>query len=183
MTDPVATSNCSTPRDGADLNSRRSEFIAFSELRKTLRDAGTTVRAMTRSDFVRHVTLHMPEVSAHIHEDDFGIAHLELGAMRKATRDAILAYELYTVRRHLSFIGYLYEHADDELRDAIQVSYLEALFIHETFPAYSRARRMLPATLDAALVKAEMRYAQLASKAAGFFAPFSDLAQGLPAQK
>jgi hypothetical protein len=92
-----------------------------------------------------------------------------MGAMKLATRDAILNYEFYTVRRHFSFIGYLFEHADSGLRDAIRVSYLEALFIGESEPGYTRARRLLPPSLEAELVKAEQHYAQLRAHALGFW--------------
>jgi hypothetical protein len=86
-----------------------------------------------------------------------------MGAMRLSTRSAILAYELHTVRRHFSFIAYLFEHADRELHDAIRVSYLESLFIGEAAAGYEHARGLLPKNLAETLKKLEMRHALLQS--------------------
>ncbi len=119
------------------------------------------ITVMSRADFIHHVTLHLPEVSSRIEEDDFGILHLEMGAMKLATREAIRGYELHTVRRHFAFIAYLYEHADKELHDAIRVSYLESLFIGEEMPEYEHARSLLPRNLVEALKKIDLRHALL----------------------
>ncbi len=121
------------------------------------------ITVMTRADFIHHVTMHLPEVSARIEEDDFTILHLEMAAMKLATRDAILAYEFHTVRRHYSFIAYLFEHADKELHDAIRVSYLESLFIGEETAEYEHARGLLPKNLAETLKKLESRYPLLGS--------------------
>jgi hypothetical protein len=138
----------------------RFNFNVFSALRQTLRvrSKSMPVTIMTRADFMHHITLHMPEVSARIQEDDFGILHLEMGAMKLATQDAIRCYEFHTVRRHFSFISYLFEHADNELYDAILVSYMEPLFIGEFASEYLNARSLLSANLEDALKKAELRY-------------------------
>lgn len=141
----------------------RSSFEIFSSLRKKMQASRPLpVTFMGRADFIHHVTLHMPEVSARIDEDDFGILHLEMGAMKLATRDAMQRYELFTVRRHFAYISHLFGHANAELYDAILVSYLEALFIGETTVAHVRS--LLPANLEEALKKAEMRYACLESQ-------------------
>ncbi len=121
------------------------------------------ITVMNRADFIHHVTMHLPEVSSRIQEDDFGIVHLEMAAMKLATRDAILAYEFHTVRRHFSFIAYLLEHADKELHDAIRVSYLESLFIGEGTAEYEHARGLLPKNLAEVLKKLDLRYALLES--------------------
>jgi hypothetical protein len=141
----------------------RFNFSVFSAMRQAMqvRRAATAVTIMGRADFIHHVTLHLPEVSARIEEDDFGILHLEMGAMKLATRDAILRYEFHTVRRHFAFIAYLYEHADNDLHDAIRVSYLESLFIGEETPEYENARSLLPKNLAEALKKLDLRYALL----------------------
>lgn len=138
----------------------RFNFGVFSALRQKSqhRNRAEPVTVMGRADFIHHITLHMPEVSARIEEDDFGVLHLEMGAMKLATRDAILRYEFHTVRRHFSFIGYLLEHANKELHDAIRVSYLEGLFVGEMLPEFRNARSLLTANLEDVLQKAELRY-------------------------
>jgi len=142
----------------------RFNFSVFSAMRQAMqvRRAVMPITIMGRADFIHHVTLHLPEVSARIEEDDFGILHLEMGAMKLATREAILRYEFHTVRRHFAFIAYLFEHADHELHDAIRVSYLECLFIGEETPEYENACSLLPKNLAEALKKLELRYTLLA---------------------
>ncbi len=141
----------------------RFNFGLFSAMRKAVQGqrASMPITVMGRADFIHHVTLHLPEVSVRIEEDDFGVLHLEMGAMKLATRDAIRRYELHTVRRHFAFIAYLFEHADKELHDAIRVSYLEQLFIGEETPDYEHARGLLPRNLAEALKKLDLRYALL----------------------
>lgn len=141
----------------------RFNFSVFSAMRQAMqvRRAQVPVTIMGRADFIHHVTLHLPEVSARIEEDDFGVLNLEMGAMKLATREAILCYEFHTVRRHFAFIAYLFEHADNELQDAIRVSYLESLFIGEETPEYENARSLLPKNLAEALKKLDLRYALL----------------------
>jgi len=141
----------------------RFNFNVFSAMRQALRSRvqAMPITIMGRADFIHHVTLHMPEVSSRIEEDDFGVLHLEMGAMKLATRDALIRYEFHTVRRHFSFIAYLFEHADNALYDAILVSYLEGLFIGEASPEYENARSLLPKNLAEALKKAELRYTLL----------------------
>jgi len=148
----------------------RFNFNLFSTMRQALRSRvqEMSITIMGRADFIHHITLHMPEVSARIEEDDFGILHLEMGAMKLATGDAVERYELHTVRRHFSFVSYLFEHADKALYDAILVSYLEGLFLGEVTPAHERARSLLPANLADALKKAELRYQLLEWQAAKY---------------
>lgn len=138
----------------------RANYRLFAEARQVMRSRSPElpVTIMTRADFIHHVTLHLPEVAALIEEEDFGILHLELGAMKLASRAAISRYEFYTLRRHFAFIAYLFEHAGRELREAIQISYIEALFIGEQGEAHEYVRAILPDSLKDALKKAERYY-------------------------
>ncbi len=148
---------------GASPHDFGGSFTVFSAVRHALhgRMASGVATSMGRADFVHHVALHLPDVSERIAEDDFGVLHLEMGAMKLATQDAIRHHELHTVRRHFAFIAYLYEHADNALYNAILVSYLEALFMDETAPAYENARSLLPPSLAEALKRAELRHTLL----------------------
>ncbi len=138
----------------------RFNFGIFAALRTKFRDCASSspVTVMTRTDFIHHVMLHMPEVAARIEEDDFGVLNLEVAAMKLATRDAIEDYDFHTVRRHFSLISYLLEHADKELRNAILVSYLEALFLDNATPEYLNARSLLSANLADALKRIELHF-------------------------
>ncbi len=147
----------------------RFNFGIFAALRAKFhgRAHATPVTVMTRTDFIHHVMLHMPEVAARIEEDDFGILNLEVAAMKLATRDAIECYDFHTVRRHFSLLGYLLEHADKELHNAILVSYLEALFLDNASPEYLNARSLLSANLADALKRIELHFKVLKSRLFG----------------
>lgn len=109
-----------------------------------------------RTDFMKLVTLYLPEVAELIEESDFGIVHLEVGTMKLATRQAIAMRDFTAVRRHLYLITHLFDRADAELYDAIRVSYLEALFLDETSPAHMEARSLLAKPLENLLRQAEL---------------------------
>lgn len=113
-----------------------------------------------RLEFVRQVTLYLPEVAARIEESDFGIVHLEVGAMKLATRYAIIHRDFAAVRKHLSLIADLFDRADAELHDTICISYLEALFLGETSGAFLEAQKLLSHPMKKALKNAELRQAK-----------------------
>jgi hypothetical protein len=112
---------------------------------------------LKRADFMKLVTLYLPEVAERIEESDFGIVHLEIGAMKLATKDAFDGNDFATVRKHLLLIADLFDRADAELYDAIRVSYLEAIFLGDTSAAHIVARGMLSNALTNALRQAELR--------------------------
>jgi hypothetical protein len=113
-----------------------------------------------RTDFMKLVTLYLPEVAERIEENDFGIVHLEIGAMKLATKEAFARSDFATVRKHLFLIADIFERADAELYDAIHISYLEALFLGDTTAAHIVARGMLSKPMENALRHAELRLEQ-----------------------
>lgn len=135
------------------------DFKTFSSLRRmvTHQHGKPLVR---RSDFMKQVTLYLPEVAARIEESDFGIVHLEVGAMRLATRDAIRHGDFAAVRKHLFLIADLFDRADAELYEAIRISWLDALFLEECSLAFMEARSMLSRPMENALRQSELRLEQ-----------------------
>lgn len=111
---------------------------------------------LKRADFVKQVTLYLPEVAARIEESDFGVVHLEVGAMKLATRDAIDNRDFATARRHLLLISEIFDRADAELYNAICVSFLEDLFLEQTGTAYAEARCMLSRSMENSLRQSEL---------------------------
>lgn len=111
-----------------------------------------------RADFIKQLMLYLPEVAARIEESDFGVVHLEAGALRLATRDAIAEGDFVAVRRHLWQIAELFERADAELLAALRISYLEALFLDETSAAYRKARSLLSRPMENMLRQIEARW-------------------------
>ena len=135
------------------------DFHTFTSLRRivTHQQNKPLVR---RGDFMKQVTLFLPEVAARIEETDFGYVHLEMGALKLATKEAFAQSDFAAVRKHLTLIADVFERADEELYDAIRVSYLEAIFLCETSAAHIMARGLLSKSLENALRQAELRLQQ-----------------------
>ncbi len=140
----------------------------LSSLQQSLRvrSARAPAARMTRADFMEYVSRHMPEVQAHVEPGDSGHAHLELGAMRLATRDAIARDDFRTVYSHFAVVGAWLSYADDDLFNAMIVSYLESLFMGITAPGYRNARSLLPMNLEEALQKIERHFDLVESRRA-----------------
>ncbi len=136
------------------------DFKTFASLRRMVTHQQSKP-LVKRTDFMKQVTLYLPEVAARIEESDFGIVHLEVGAMKLATGDAFARSDFATVRKHLSLIADLFERADAELYDAIRISYLEALFLGEVSAAHIVARSMLSRPMENVLRQSELRSEKL----------------------
>jgi len=111
---------------------------------------------INRIDFLKQITLYLPEVTTHIDEHEFGKVHLEVGAVLVATQRAIAERDLATVRKHLILISDLFDRANAELYEAVRVFYLEALFLGQTSAAHMEARSLLPRTMEHVLRQAEL---------------------------
>jgi len=135
------------------------DFKTFASLRRMVTHQQNKP-LIRRSDFMKQLTLYLPEVAALVDESDFGIVHLEVGVMRLATRDAIARRDFSSVRRHLLLITDLFDRADAELYDAIRISYLEALFLDECSTTHKEVRSMLSKPMENALRQSELALAK-----------------------
>lgn len=115
--------------------------------------------AIGKADFMLQLTLHLPEVAEQVDESDFGYIHLEVGVFCLASRDAIRRCDMESWRRHLMLASDLFGRADNGLYEALQVSYLEALFLGERDERFTLARGMLPERMARSLHAAELRHA------------------------
>lgn len=136
------------------------DFKTFVSLRRMVSNQQSKP-LVKRADFLKQVTLYLPEVAARIEESDFGVVHLEVGAMKLATKDAIANRDFASVRKYLLLIAELFERADAELFDAIRISFLEGLFLEETSSAYMEARSMLSRPMENILRQSELRLEKL----------------------
>src|SRR5512141_2899752 len=139
----------------ADSFDHLLDFKTFSSLRRMAAHQRSKP-LIRRADFLKQVLAHLPEVAAFIDESDFGIVHLEIGAMKLSTRAAFARSDFATVHKHLTLIADLFDRADAELYDAIRISYLEAICIGETSAAHIVARGMLPSSMENVLRQAEL---------------------------
>ncbi len=135
------------------------EYNSFYYLHKVICLKSLPVAGNSR--FASHLALHFPEAAARINEYDFGVLHLEVGALKLATRDAIAQRDWDTVASHFAFVSEMLADGGPELRDALRVSYLGNLFYGETTLNYAKARSLLPRGLGAALADIESHYESL----------------------
>ncbi len=134
---------------------RLLDFKTFTSLRRMVARQHNKP-LVNRADFMQQITLYLPEAAALIEESDFGIVHLEVGAVCVATKQAIAKRDFATVRRHLSLVADIFDRAEAELYDAIRISYLETLFLGETTTARMEARSMLSRPMENTLRHAEL---------------------------
>lgn len=131
------------------------DFNTFASLRRMVSHQ-LSKPLLKRADFMKQITLYLPEVAALIEESDFGVLHLEVGAVRLATKVAIANRDFDCVRRYLTLVSEFFDRADAELYDAIRVSFLEGLFLEETSPSYAEARKMLSRAMENVLRQSEL---------------------------
>ncbi len=136
------------------------DFKTFASLRRMVSHQQSKP-LLRRADFMKQITLYLPEVAARIEESDFGVLHLEVGAIKLATRDAIASRDFASVRKYLMLVAEFFDRADAELYDAIRVSFLEGLFLEETSSAYTEARNMLPRSMENVLRQSELHLERL----------------------
>ncbi len=134
----------------------RFDYHSFCNLRKLAFLQPIPVAGSSR--FAGYLAIHFPEVAASIDEADFGVLHLEVGALTLATRDAIAQRDWHTVRAHFAFVDGVLETAGTDLQDAIGISYLGHLFYGEAALNYAKARTLLSPRLAGALRAIERHY-------------------------
>ena len=135
------------------------DFKTFASLRRMVSHQQSKP-LLKRADFMKQITLYLPEVAARIEESDFGVLHLEMGAVKLAAKDAIVNRDFTSVRKYLTLVSEFFDRADAELYDAIRISFLEGLFLEEPSIAYAEARKMLSRAMENVLRQSELRLEQ-----------------------
>ena len=106
------------------------------------------VTAVGRDEFLARVRGEFPEAAAGIREDEAGLLHCEVAAFRRATEEAMDACRLWECERHFRLVEELLAVAGPELRNALEVSYLEDLALGEcTLARYRAVKERMPRTL------------------------------------
>jgi hypothetical protein len=136
--------------------------LGYQAFRDLYRSVGVnSFPAAGHSRFASHLALYFPDAAARIDEEDFGILHLEVGALKQETHGAIAKREWDVVQSHFAFVSEMLAEAGNELRDALEISYLGSLFYGEMSLNFARARTLLPKSLLASLEKIEDHYDNL----------------------
>ncbi len=109
--------------------------------------------AAGRDEFLARLAAEFPDVIAVFGPCSAGLLHCEVGDFREATERAMDAERLWEAERHFRLVAKLLAVAGAELRNALEVSYLEDLALGEFTPQRHRAiRERMPAALRAVLV-------------------------------
>ena len=104
---------------------------------------------------------YLPEVAASIDATDLGELLFEVGALKLASRKAILESDWFTVRAHFYLVDRILENGSIELHDAIGICYLGDIFYGEVSVNYAKARTLMPKRLATALEIIERHYDDL----------------------
>jgi hypothetical protein len=108
---------------------------------------------MGREEFLARLGADFPTVIAQINEYETGLLHCEVAVFRRATEQAMDAGRLWEAERHFRLVEEFLAVAGPELRDALQVSYLEDLALGDcTESRYRAVKERMPKALRQILI-------------------------------
>jgi hypothetical protein len=100
-----------------------------------------------------------PEVVSGISEYARGLLHPEVGAFRRITEEAIDGGRLWAAERYFRFLVRVLRDADPDVRNAIEVSFLEDFALGEFTPArYEAVKRRMPRLLRDMLIAVDDKW-------------------------
>jgi hypothetical protein len=112
-----------------------------------------------RHAFLAQLAAHFPDVVKQINRYESGLLHCEVGAFRRATEEAMDAGQLWVAEQHFRFVEQLLRAADPQLRNALEVSYLEDLALGDCTPErYQAIKERMPQSLRELLIKHHARW-------------------------
>lgn len=85
--------------------------------------------------FVSMLGAEFPEVITGFYPTEVGILHCEMAAFRRSAEEAMDAGRFWNVERYFQFLERVWEDAGPEVRNAVEVSFLEDLALGEFTPA------------------------------------------------
>ena len=108
-----------------------------------------------RNEFIRELQAEFPEVFAAITEYERGLLHCEVAVLRRLSEEAMDAGQEWLAERHFLFVERLLQDAGPELRNALEISYLEDLALGEHTPQRHRiVKDRMPPALRQRLIEA-----------------------------
>jgi hypothetical protein len=111
--------------------------------------------------FIALLTERYPGVAADIDDCSQGLLQLEMANFARATQAGIDLRDTDTVKQHFRFIDEVFRDAKPEVKNAVNVSYLENLRFEGRSSGPTRARDLLPPRLRQALAELEAYLAKL----------------------
>jgi hypothetical protein len=109
--------------------------------------------------FIRMLASEFPEVASGISEYERGLLHPEMGAFRRITEEAIDDGQLWIAEKYFHFLERVLREADPDVRNAIEVSFLEDFALGEFTPArYEAVKRRMPRRLRDMLIAVDEKW-------------------------
>jgi hypothetical protein len=109
--------------------------------------------SLGREEFLARLACDFPDAAAGINKYEAGLLHCEVAAFRRATETAMDSGKFWEAEKHFRWVEELLRAAGSELRNALEVSYLEDLALGECTPArYQAAKERMPKALRQILI-------------------------------
>jgi hypothetical protein len=106
-----------------------------------------------RDEFLARLRADFKDVVDSITPGEAGLLHCEVGRLLSATERAMDEGHLYTAQSHFLLVAEFLPRADDYLKNALEVSYLEDLALGECTPArYKAVKERMPRHLRQILI-------------------------------
>jgi hypothetical protein len=106
-----------------------------------------------REEFLARLAIDFPEAAVGINKYEAGLLHCEVAAFRRATETAMDTGRLWEAERHFRWVEELLKAAGPELRNALEISYLEDLAFGGCSPArYQAVKERMPKALRQILI-------------------------------
>jgi hypothetical protein len=95
----------------------------------------------------------VPDIDSHIDQYGSGLLHCEVGAFLRMTEQAMDQGRLWEAERHFRLVERILGEAGPEVRNALEISYLEELALGECTPARRQAvKERMPVALRRIMV-------------------------------
>jgi len=108
-----------------------------------------------RERFITLLAERFPDVFANIDDCSRGLLHCEMATLARATQAAIDNQDRDTVRKHFQFADEVFRDATPEVKNAVNVSFLENLRFEGRKAKPTNARELLTPTLRQAIAEVD----------------------------
>ena len=115
--------------------------------------------SINHEEFMTMLGSEFPEIVAGIREDERGLLHLEMAAFERIVEEAIDAGRLWAAEKYFRFVDRVLNEADPDVRNAIEVSFLEDFAFGEFNQARHEAvKRRMPRCLREILIGIDKKW-------------------------
>lgn len=109
--------------------------------------------SISHDEFISVLGSQFPEVVAEITEYERGLLHPEMGAFRRVAEEAVDSGKLWAAEKYLRFVDRVFSEADSDVRNAIEVSFLEDFALgHMTPSRHEAVKSRMPKRLRMILI-------------------------------